>query len=310
MRLGEASMIRRTTFCRQPGAGRVDDERRRGARPARPARAARARTSPAKKLRVVDAVGAGVVDGVGDGLLDELDAPQLAGARGERQRDRADAAVEVVEALPALERRELAGDAVEPLGHLGVRLEERLGRRSRKRSPPSSSWMRSSPDSSSCRPPLGRLAEAVGAGPQQRCRTGTASTRLCDVDRRPGRSDQAHLHLARCGGPRGRRGCAAGRRACGGRSAAGAARAPRRARRRAPRCRARRRAGSRRSPTISSHEPGRVEAADQRAVGVGVRRSTRACCGSATARPRGRSSSSSKPSRRPMRLARRRPARA
>ena len=83
---------------------------------------------------MLDAVRAGVVDRVGDGLLDDLDAPQLACPRGQGQAHGADAAVQVVEALPALERRELAGDAVEPLGHLGVRLEERL-RRDREAQP-------------------------------------------------------------------------------------------------------------------------------------------------------------------------------
>ncbi len=66
-------------------------------------------------------------DGVGDGGFDELDPPQLAGARGERERDRADAAVEVVDALPALQGGVLGDDPVEQLGHLGVGLEEGLG---------------------------------------------------------------------------------------------------------------------------------------------------------------------------------------
>jgi hypothetical protein len=46
---------------------------------------------------------------------------------GERQRDRADPAVEVDHALLAVQPRQLGGGGVEALGHLGVRLEEGVG---------------------------------------------------------------------------------------------------------------------------------------------------------------------------------------
>src|SRR5205807_3951001 len=44
----------------------------------------------------------------------------------EAEGDRADPRIQVEDALPALERGELARHAVQQLGHLGVRLEERL----------------------------------------------------------------------------------------------------------------------------------------------------------------------------------------
>ena len=70
----------------------------------------------------------GVGDRVGDGVLDDLDADDLARVEREREADRADPAVEVVDALAAGQPGELGGRRVEPLGHLGVRLEEGLGR--------------------------------------------------------------------------------------------------------------------------------------------------------------------------------------
>ena len=62
--------------------------------------------------------------GVGDRLGDALEPPDLARVGGEREADRADAAVEVEEALAPAEPGELAGDRVQALGHLGVGLEE------------------------------------------------------------------------------------------------------------------------------------------------------------------------------------------
>ena len=61
---------------------------------------------------------------VGDRLGDALEAPDLARPRGEREADRADPAEEVEEPLAAAEPGELAGDRVQPLGHLGVGLQE------------------------------------------------------------------------------------------------------------------------------------------------------------------------------------------
>ena len=70
----------------------------------------------------------GPCDRIGDRLLDELDPPDLSRVRGERERDRADPRVEVIDPLPALQGG--VGDRyrVQPLGHLGVGLEERLRR--------------------------------------------------------------------------------------------------------------------------------------------------------------------------------------
>ena len=81
-----------------------------------------------EELRVGDVVEPGVLDRVAHRRLDELDADHLARPAGEREPDRADAAVEVEDALVPAQPGVLDGDAVEPLGHLGVGLEERLGR--------------------------------------------------------------------------------------------------------------------------------------------------------------------------------------
>ena len=113
-------------FLREPGAGRVDDDHV-GASGALQQLGQRDAVSPAKKRAFVISLRPRARDRVGDRLLDELDAPQLARARGERERDRADPAVQVVHALPALQRGVLGGHPVQQLGHLGVGLEERLG---------------------------------------------------------------------------------------------------------------------------------------------------------------------------------------
>src|SRR3954467_874390 len=65
---------------------------------------------------------------IGPRALHPLDAPDLAGRGSQREPDRADAAVQVVYALAAAEAGELDRGAVEALGHLGVGLEERVGR--------------------------------------------------------------------------------------------------------------------------------------------------------------------------------------
>ncbi|CAA9489157.1 MAG: hypothetical protein AVDCRST_MAG13-1638 [uncultured Solirubrobacteraceae bacterium] len=82
---------------------------------------------PREEVGVQDVVAAGVGDRVGDRGLHELQPPDLARARGQHERDRPRAAVEVVDPLPALERGVLHGHGVQALGHLRVRLEERLG---------------------------------------------------------------------------------------------------------------------------------------------------------------------------------------
>ena len=126
-----------------PPRGRLDDPAGRLSWRARHAAGRRPRTSgrPASlhELRqrqarvageeadVADLVAPRRGDRVGDRRLDDLDPPDLAGARREPHRDRADPAVEVEDPLEAAQRRALGGDPVEHLGHLGVGLEERLG---------------------------------------------------------------------------------------------------------------------------------------------------------------------------------------
>ena len=194
MRLGDVSMMRRTTFCRQARAGRVDDDDVGAPAPSRPARAARAgrrrrrsarRSMPfARALSIASATACSTTS-----------MPHSSPARArERQARRADAAVEVVDALPALERRELAGDAVEPLGHLGVRLEERL-RRDREAQParaPRGSARR--PTASIVRPPLRGLADAVGPRPQQAV-AAARPRRALSTSISPGPVHEAHADL-------------------------------------------------------------------------------------------------------------------
>ena len=95
-------MIRRTTFWERPARG--GSTTKTSGRPgALDELAHREAHVAGEEARVVDPVARGVGDRVGDGLLDDLQAPHLAGAGGERQPDRPDAAVEVVDALPALQ---------------------------------------------------------------------------------------------------------------------------------------------------------------------------------------------------------------
>ena len=112
---------------REARAGRVDDEHV-GPAGATSQLAQREPGVAGEEVRVGYLVAARVGDRVGDRLRDDLQPPQLAGPPRERQSDRADPAVEVVQPFPALQVGELGDDAVEDLGHLGVRLEERLGR--------------------------------------------------------------------------------------------------------------------------------------------------------------------------------------
>ena len=135
MRLGEASMMRCTTFLERPARGGSTTST--SGRPARSSSSGSAvRRVAGEEVGVGDRVAPRARDRVRDRLLDQLDPPQLAGARRERERDRADPRVQVVHALPALQRGVLADHAVEQLGHLGVRLEERLRRRSAGRARP------------------------------------------------------------------------------------------------------------------------------------------------------------------------------
>ena len=127
MRLGAASMTRRTTFCERPERG--GSTTRTSGWPACSTSSRSASADVAgEELRVVDVVRLGVGDASAI-ASSTISRPQISPARGcQRQADRADAAEEVVDALPALQARVLGGDAVELLGHLGVRLEERVGR--------------------------------------------------------------------------------------------------------------------------------------------------------------------------------------
>ena len=65
--------------------------------------------------------------GVVNRLGHDLEAPDLARPARHRQADRADAAEEVEDPLGPGQPGELRRHPVEPLGHLGVGLEERLG---------------------------------------------------------------------------------------------------------------------------------------------------------------------------------------
>ena len=116
--------------------------------------------------RVVDLVEARVLDRVGDRVLDELDADHLPRARGEREADRPDAAVEVEDPLVAAQAGELGGDAVEDLGHLGVGLEERLGRDQEAQVAEVLVQLRGAGQQLGL-PALGGLAEPGGLRPQQ-----------------------------------------------------------------------------------------------------------------------------------------------
>ena len=210
-------------LLRQAGARRVDDHDV-GAAGLLDEVAHREPDVAGVEAGVEDVVEARVLDRVGDRRLDDLDADHLARAGGEREADRADAAVEVEDALVAAQLRELGGDLVQPLGHLGVGLEERLRadqeveaaraaraaaacrRAARSRRPavlsPSCSWL--GPE------------QAVAARPRRsasRCRCCRARSRAAPAARR-------------CGGPRGRRGCAAARAARAGPRRSGPVRAP------------------------------------------------------------------------------------
>ncbi len=100
-------MIRWTTFLERPARGGSTTTT--SGRPARSSSSRRARrVSPAKKWALVTSLRRAPAIASATASLDELDPPQLARARRERERDRADAAVEVVHPLPALERGVLA----------------------------------------------------------------------------------------------------------------------------------------------------------------------------------------------------------
>ena len=198
---------------------------------------------------------------------------------------------------------------VEPLGHLGVRLKERAAARSRSCRPPISSSQR------------GRRRDELTS----RRRASSRPARRCASTIRPSQSTAAaRLALSRSPGPVTSRTCSCARApalahdevaqqarcACGGRSPAG----PARDTRRATCSRASVGALGRQQAVGDRHDvvprARRVEAADQRAVRRPCRTSTRACCGSATARRRGRCRRARSPRGGRSASARRAPARA
>ncbi len=302
MRVGAASMIAAHDLLGEARARRVDDEDV-GAAGLLDEVAQRRAHVAREEARVADLVAPGVGDRVGDRLLDDLQAPHLAGARGQRQPDRADAAEEVEDALPALQARVLARDAVEPLGHLGVRLEERVGAIAKRR-PASSSSIASRPVQHRSTPPA-VVSATPAARVQNRPSAPTASARPV------GSSGASEVTRRTCSSPvrrpsrttrlRSRPSCV--RRSQARRPAVAAPGEHRLARRVA--------ALGDEQAVRQRDDPlpraGRVEAADEPAV-VACRRRTRPCCGSATPARRGRSARAR--SRRACRCAaaRRRPA--
>ena len=116
-------------FSALPGEARRAAGRRRR-RPGRRRASRRSRstspTLPAKKARVADRVQLRVLDRARDRLLGDLDPPHRHRVARHREADRADAAVEVVDGLAAGQPGVLARELVQPLGHRGVRLQERV----------------------------------------------------------------------------------------------------------------------------------------------------------------------------------------
>ena len=260
-------------LLREPGARRVDDDDV-GAPGALDQLAQRERARRRRRsCALLDLVAArAFVDRVGDRRLDQLQPPQLRRARRQRQADRADAAVEVEDALAAPQRRRTRRRARTgarpsrcwsgrtPAGEIRKRrlaellLEARRSRRSARVSPP-----------------RGRLAERRRPAVHSRPSQSTAPARAVGVER-PGRGDEPHLDLA--GAPPLAHDEVAQealvRAAVLGGQALGAAPVEHLlAHARSPRSEA-----SRQSSTGSmrSQRPGRVEAAHQLAVAVGAER--------------------------------------
>ena len=118
-----------------------------------------------EEVHVRDLVAPCSLDGVRDGLLDQLDAPHLTRLRGEREGDRADPRVEVIDPLPTLQGGVFGDDPVEQLGHLGVRLEEGLGGDAQIERAETLGQLRIPPDE--LRLPAGRgLGDAARARPE------------------------------------------------------------------------------------------------------------------------------------------------
>ena len=125
IRRGPASIDPAHDLLRQARARRIDNEHIR-ATGALDELAQRQAYIAREEAGVVDLVEPGVRDRVGDRLLDQLEPPDLTGARRHQQPDRADPAVQVVDAIGGRRRGVLDREPVQPLGHLGVGLEERV----------------------------------------------------------------------------------------------------------------------------------------------------------------------------------------
>ncbi len=156
-------------FLREPGARRIDDDHV-GPTGARDQLSQRETRVAGEELYARDLVAPRGGDRVGDGLLDQLDPPQLAGPWSERERDRADPGVEVVHALPALQRRVLERPprrAARPSRcSSGRKPRERCAGRARRGARVSSA----SPHTSSVSPPAvvsARLRERVHSTPDE-----------------------------------------------------------------------------------------------------------------------------------------------
>ena len=112
------------------------------------------------ELRVADAVCKRVLARALDGLLDDLDADHPACAACEREPDRAGAAVEVPDDLAPRQLRLLDRVAIEHVGHLGVRLQERA-RRHAQAEPGDHLFEDRSAEEGAGRDSLRRLGDAV-----------------------------------------------------------------------------------------------------------------------------------------------------
>ena len=203
-----SSSSRRTTFFESPArGGSTTTTSGRGARLGSGRIASR--TSPAKKWAFSISFSSRVRDRVRDRRLDDVDAEYLAGAQREREAERADAAVEVVDALGAASAGVLGREPVEPLGHLGVGLEEGLRRDAEAQAGELLLEALVARHAPSCSPPCETSATrrvrvqrtlASGSARASRPRGRRRGTRP--------RSSRAGPEARRCAGPRARRGCA------------------------------------------------------------------------------------------------------
>ena len=128
MRRGASSSTRRTALRREAGPRRIDDHDVGRRQPALEQRAHGLGDVAGDEDRVLDPVGLRVLDRPLARLLDDLDADHAPRPARQRERDRADAGVEVPDDLLAGQAGLLDGELVEALAHRGVGLQERAGR--------------------------------------------------------------------------------------------------------------------------------------------------------------------------------------